>query len=143
VSIHRASAETLRIGGLEIRLADGLVLAAGAPMTLSVREFELLVALARRAGTILTREELFATVWGGELRPGDRSVDVYVSKLRAKLERAMPDRRFIHTHPGFGYRFQAQPTREAAADVAGAESASAEASPNGLSHDLHIGATGT
>jgi DNA-binding response OmpR family regulator len=106
VAIHRASAETLRIGGLEIRLADGLVLAAGAPMTLSVREFELLVAMARRAGTILTREELFGTVWGGELRVGDRSVDVYVSKLRAKLERAMPDRRFIHTHPGFGYRFQ-------------------------------------
>ena len=109
VATHRASAETLRIGELEIRLADGLVLAAGAPMTLSVREFELLGAMARRAGTILTREELFGTVWGGELRPGDRSVDVYVSKLRAKLEAAMPNRRFIHTHPGFGYRFQPQP----------------------------------
>ncbi len=48
-------------------------------------------------------------MWGGELRAGDRSVDVYVSKLRTKLEAAMPDRRFIHTHPGFGYRFQPQP----------------------------------
>jgi len=143
VASPRASPETLNVGELEIRLADGLVLAAGAPMTLSVREFELLVALARRAGTILTREELFATVWGGELRTGDRSVDVYVSKLRSKLERAMPDRRFIHTHPGFGYRFQAQPTREAAAAASGAETASAEPSANGLSHDLHIGATGT
>jgi DNA-binding winged helix-turn-helix (wHTH) protein len=35
---------------------------------------------------------------------------VYVSKLRGKLEAAMPDRRFVHTHPGFGYRFQAQPS---------------------------------
>ncbi|HEX4563823.1 MAG TPA: response regulator transcription factor [Solirubrobacteraceae bacterium] len=132
---HRASAETLRIGELEIRLADGLVLAASAPLTLSVREFELLVAMARQVGTILTREQLFRTVWGSELRPGDRSVDVYVSKLRAKLERAMPDRRFIHTHPGFGYRFQPQPTRDA--------TTSSAASVNGLSHDLHIGATGT
>jgi DNA-binding winged helix-turn-helix (wHTH) protein len=52
-------------------------------------------------------------VWGGELRAGDRSVDVYVSKLRGKLERVMPDRRFIHTHQGFGYRFQPEPSREA------------------------------
>ena len=51
------------------------------------------------------------TVWGGELRPGDRSVDVYVSKLRSKLEAALPDRRFIHTHPGFGYRFQPEPSQ--------------------------------
>jgi DNA-binding response OmpR family regulator len=68
--------------------------------------------MARRQGAIVTREELFRMVWGGELRNGDRSVDVYVSKLRNKLERALPDRRFIHTHPGFGYRFQPQPSRD-------------------------------
>ena len=85
------------------------MLANGLALTLSVREFELLVAMAGRAGAIVTREELYGTVWGGELRAGDRSVDVYVSKLRGKLEEAMPDRRFIHTHPGFGYRFQPQP----------------------------------
>ena len=70
-----------------------------------------LAAMARRQGTIVTREDLYRNVWGGELRPGDRSVDVYVSKLRSKLETALPDRRFIHTHPGFGYRFQPQPSR--------------------------------
>ncbi len=74
-----------------------------------MREFELLVALAEQIGAILSREQLYSAVWGGELRAGDRSVDVYVSKLRTKLEAAMPDRRFIHTHPGFGYRFQPQP----------------------------------
>ena len=105
------SADTLYVGELEIRLGDGLVLASGQALTLSVREFELLVAMARRKGAILTRGELYGTVWGGQLRPGDRSVDVYVSKLRVKLETAMPDRRFIHTHPGFGYRFQPQPSR--------------------------------
>jgi DNA-binding response OmpR family regulator len=103
--------EILYAGELEIRPGEGLVLATGLALTLSVREFELLSAMARRIGAVITREELYRTVWGGELRAGDRSVDVYVSKLRGKLERALPDRRFIHTHPGFGYRFQPQPSR--------------------------------
>jgi DNA-binding response OmpR family regulator len=103
---------TLYAGELEIRPSEGLVLATGRALTLSVREFELLVAMAKRAGAILTRGELYSSVWGAELRDGDRSVDVYISKLRNKLEAAMPDRRFIHTHPGFGYRFQPQPSRD-------------------------------
>jgi len=103
-----ASAEVIYAGELEIRPRESLVLANGAVLTLSVREFEVLVALARRLGAIITREQLYASVWRGELRAGDRSVDVYVSKLRSKLEAALPDRRFIHTHPGFGYRFQPQ-----------------------------------
>jgi DNA-binding response OmpR family regulator len=104
-------ADVLYAGELEIRLDEGLVLATGRALTLSVREFELLVAMAKRLGAIITREELYRTVWSGEQRQGDRSVDVYVSKLRTKLEAALPDRRFIHTHPGFGYRFQPEPSR--------------------------------
>ncbi len=103
---------TLYAGELEIRIGEGLVLATGRALTLSVREFQLLVALVQRAGGIVSRDELYQTVWGRPARPGDRSVDVYVSKLRSKLEDAMPDRRFIHTHPGFGYRFQPQPSRD-------------------------------
>jgi DNA-binding response OmpR family regulator len=106
------TSETMHAGELEIRLRDGLVLASGQPLILSVREFELLVAMARQMGAIVTREELYGSVWRGDLRPGDRSVDVYVSKLRGKLELAVPDRRFIHTHPGFGYRFQPQPSQQ-------------------------------
>jgi DNA-binding response OmpR family regulator len=103
--------EVLRAGELEIRLGEGLVRGDGRVLTLSVREYQLLVAMARRAGGILRRDELYRSVWGSDLRPGDRSVDVYVSKLRSKLEQAMPGRRFIHTHPGFGYRFQPGPSR--------------------------------
>jgi DNA-binding response OmpR family regulator len=111
VAAFPESQEILYVGELEIRLHEGLVLATGQALTLSVREFQVLAAMARRSGAIITREELYETVWGGELRAGDRSVDVYVSKLRSKLEGALPDRRFIHTHPGFGYRFQPQPSR--------------------------------
>jgi len=112
-------ADVLYAGELEIKLSEGLVLATGQALTLSVREFELLVAMAQRLGAIVSREDLYRTVWGGELRPGDRSVDVYVSKVRSKLETALPDRQFIHTHPGFGYRFQPQPSRNVHIEAAG------------------------
>ncbi len=100
---------TIRIDDLEITPREGLVRARGRVLTLSVREFQLLVAMAEHAGGIVDRAELCRAVWGRELRSGDRSVDVYVSKLRAKLEQAVPGRRYIHTHPSFGYRFQSEP----------------------------------
>jgi hypothetical protein len=59
-----------------------------------------------KRGRIVSREELYRLAWGGTLRPGDRSVDVYVHKLRTKLEQALPHATFIHTHLGFGYRFE-------------------------------------
>ena len=101
--------ELVRIGELEIRPQEGLVVADGRALVLSVREFDLLVVLVSNAGRIVSREELYRRAWGRTLRPGDRSCDVYVHKLRAKLERALPQRRFIHTHVGFGYRFDPAP----------------------------------
>ncbi len=106
----RLESDVLRVGDLEIQPADGLCLASGRALTLSVREFQLLVALARRAGGIVSRSELYVTVWGANLRDGDRSVDVYVHKLRVKLETALSGFRFIHTHVGFGYRLDPEPS---------------------------------
>jgi DNA-binding response OmpR family regulator len=100
----------IRSGELEIRPAEFLALAAGRALTLSLRELELLAALARREGRIVAREELYGTVWEAPMRAEDRSVDVYVHKLRCKLAEALPEWRFIHTHFGFGYRFQPEPS---------------------------------
>src|SRR5712691_6311980 len=102
--------EVLQLGDLEIQPAASMALAEGRALQLSVREFGLLVALAQRQGRIVSREELHAVVWGGSFRKEDRSVDVYVSKLRAKLEAALPAWRFIHTHFGFGYRLAPEPS---------------------------------
>ena len=99
----------LRVGELEAHPDDGLVLAAGRAVPLSVREFELLVALMERRGGIVRREQLYRSVWGSPMRDGDRSIDVYVHKVRAKLESALPAWSFIHTHVGFGYRLDPEP----------------------------------
>jgi DNA-binding response OmpR family regulator len=102
--------EVIKAGDLEIRPSEYLVLARGRALTLSRKELELLAALARREGRIVSREELYQTVWGAPLRADDRSVDVYVHKLRSKLALALPEWTFIHTHFGFGYRLAAEPS---------------------------------
>ena len=102
----------LRAGELEIHPDDGLVLAHHRAVRVSRRELQLLVVLVERAGRVVSREELYALTWGGELRPGDRCVDVYVHKLRTKLEAALPDQTVIHTHFGFGYRLHPEPSQD-------------------------------
>ena len=90
---------------VEVRPEEFVALAGGVPLRLTVRELQLLAALVEREGRIVSRQELHEAVWGGPYRKSDRSVDVYVGKLRLKLEQALPGRRLIHTHFGFGYRF--------------------------------------
>ena len=109
---HESNGHVLHAGELEIRVGEGLVLARGRALTLSVHEFALLVALAARAGGIVRRDELYRAAWRSEQRNGDRSVDVYISKLRGKLRAAMPDRSFIHTHHGFGYRLNPERSQD-------------------------------
>ena len=90
---------------LEIRPEEHAALVGGRPLSLTMRELQLLVTLAAHPQRIMTREELFTEVWGSQPRREDRSVDVYISRLRAKLGQALPDVRLIHTHNGIGYRF--------------------------------------
>ena len=88
--------EVIRAGELEIRPSEYLALAGGRALTLSLKQLELLAALARREGRIVRREELYETVWGAPMRADERSVDVYVHKLRSKLAEALPG---VDVHP--------------------------------------------
>ena len=97
-----------RVPELEIRPEEGMAVAGDVVVPLSSREVGLLTALAKRENRVVRREDLYRIVWGQPLRQGDRSIDVYVHKLRSKLENAVPHARFIHTHVGFGYRYSAE-----------------------------------
>jgi DNA-binding response OmpR family regulator len=103
--VSATNGRVLRAGALEVRPAEFIALAGGRPLRLTVRELQLLTALVERTDRIVSREELHRVVWGEPYRKSDRSVDVYVGKLRHKLEQALPGERLIHTHFGFGYRF--------------------------------------
>jgi len=103
----RAPAPTMA-GELEIRpdMFEGFV--GGRPVGLTRREFELLQLLASHSGRVIPRERIYERVWGYSMAHGDRSVDVFVRKLRRKLEAASPAWRYLHTHFGVGYRFDPQ-----------------------------------
>ena len=74
------------------------------------REFELLQVLAEASGRVIEREDIYQRVWGYAMAHGDRSVDVFVRKLRSKIERRSPGWSYIHTHFGVGYRFEPEPS---------------------------------
>ncbi|QEC47839.1 response regulator transcription factor [Baekduia soli] len=95
-------------GELEIRSDRFQAFVDGVSVDLTRREFELIELLAASEGRVLEREEIYQRVWGYAMARGDRSVDVFVRKLRQKLEKASPEWRYIHTHFGVGYRFAAE-----------------------------------
>jgi DNA-binding response OmpR family regulator len=99
-----AQSRSMVVGDLEIRPNEYVAYAGGRPLRLTVRELDLLTALAERRDRIVSREELYRVVWEEQYRKSDRSVDVYIARLRQKLGEAIPDREYIHTHFGFGYR---------------------------------------
>ncbi len=107
-----ASGEILRSGDLEVRPSEFLVLVRGRVLNFTKKEQQLLAVMMRSEGRILSREELYALVWGNKLKPGDRTVDVYVRKLRSRLTTAIPESKFIHTHFGFGYRYSPEPSHD-------------------------------
>jgi DNA-binding response OmpR family regulator len=76
---------------------------------LTPTEFRLLHALALERGRVVTRDELMQRVWGRRQRTRDRTVDVFVRKLREKVDRTAPKHTFIHTRQGVGYKLKAQP----------------------------------
>src|SRR5579875_280267 len=85
-------------------------------LELTAREFEILQLLSG-SDRVLRREEIYERVWGYAMAHGDRSVDVFVRKLRQKLRAGSPGWSYIHTHFGVGYRFAPEPDGEAAPTI--------------------------
>ncbi len=96
----------LLAGELEIRADQFQAFVGGQSIDLTRREFELLHLLAKARGRVLERDEIYQHVWGYAMVHGDRSVDVFVRKVRQKVERFSPGWTYIHTHFGIGYRFE-------------------------------------
>jgi len=107
-SASRTEVAPIVAGEVEIRSDRFQAFVAGQSMDLTRREFELIELLAAAEGRVLEREEIYSRLWGYTMVRGDRSVDVFVRKLRQKLEKASPTWRYIHTHFGIGYRFAAE-----------------------------------
>lgn len=107
---------TRRIANLELRPGELQLLVDGRRANLTVREFELFFVLAERVDGVVQRPEIYEHVWGGSMPKRDRSVDVLVRKVRAKLHEAAPDWRYIHTHFGIGYRLSPEHLDENASD---------------------------
>ena len=96
-------------GELEIRADQFQAFAAGCSLDLTRREFEVLELLAHAEGKVIQREDIYQRVWGYAMAHGDRSVDVFIRKVRQKLESASPAWKYLHTHFGVGYRFDPEP----------------------------------
>jgi len=126
----RGDATPVEAGEVEIRSDQFQAFVHGRSIDLTRREFELIELIASAEGRVLEREEIYQRVWGYAMARGDRSVDVFVRKLRQKLERASPGWRYIHTHFGIGYRFAAEPI----------EGAGAADAPAGDARDPRLGA---
>jgi DNA-binding response OmpR family regulator len=104
----RTESKPVSAGEVEIRSDRFQAFVSGRSLELTRREFELIELLASGEGRVLEREEIYSRLWGYAMVRGDRSVDVFVRKLRQKLEKASPEWRYIHTHFGIGYRFAAE-----------------------------------
>jgi DNA-binding response OmpR family regulator len=107
---------TLVIEHLEIRPSEFQVLVDGRRARLTVREFEIFFALVQHRDRVVRRQELYDMVWGGHMAYRDRSVDVFVRKVRRKLAEVSPEWTYIHTHFGIGYRMSIEPTPSTGAD---------------------------
>lgn len=120
---------TQTFGNLELRPDEMQALVSGARVGLTVREFQVLAALAAREDRVMRRSEIYRQVWGGEMKHRDRAVDVFVRKVRTKLATAAPSWAYIHTHFGIGYRFAPEATADSASS---AERAISEPHESGL-----------
>jgi DNA-binding response OmpR family regulator len=100
--------DRIEIEELVIDPANVQAFVDGRSAELTLTEFRLLHALALERGRVVSREELMQRIWGRRQRYRDRTVDVFVRKLRDKIDRQSSHHTFIHTRHGVGYKLEAQ-----------------------------------
>lgn len=98
--------EVLRLGGLEIDVSSMTVHVQGRNVLTTVREFRLLEYLATHRGRVLTRDQLLDAVWKETPFVTPRSIDVYIRRLREKIELDPRHPQYLKTLRGVGYRFE-------------------------------------
>jgi DNA-binding winged helix-turn-helix (wHTH) protein len=126
----------MEAGDLEIRADQFQAFSGGRSADLTRREFEVLQLLAAAEGKVIQREEIYQSVWGYAMAHGDRSVDVFIRKVRQKLEAASPSWKYLHTHFGVGYRFDPEPLEPTGlGDVQGGALEPAREEPAGTAAD--------
>src|SRR5258707_91311 len=107
-------ARVLEAGGVELDRTSCQVRVDGSPLSLTATEFRLLEFLMNRPGVVFSREQLLNAVWGQDRAITDRAVDVYVLRLRQKVEKDPASPILIHSVRGFGYTFEPRRTMSAA-----------------------------
>ena len=113
--ISVAIVPTIRLDGLEVDLIGQRVSVGGRDLHLTPIQQTLLYLLAANAGKALSREDLLATIWGGEFEIESNVVDRHIRELRVKLNDEWRAPRYIETVPGAGYRFKSQASIASAA----------------------------
>jgi len=107
-------ARVLEAGGVELDRTSCQVRLHGTPVSLTATEFRLLEFLMSRPGVVFSRDQLLNAVWGQDRAITDRAVDVYVLRLRQKIEQDPADPKLIHSVRGFGYTLEPRRERVAA-----------------------------
>jgi DNA-binding response OmpR family regulator len=97
--------EVIEVGDLVIEPGEFRVTVAGEPARLRLKEFQLLVTLARNEGSLMSRQRLASDVWGYDFLPSSRTIDVHIRRLRQAVEEPSAYV-YVHTVHGIGYRFE-------------------------------------
>lgn len=127
--VEPARGEVVRVGELVVDPANVQAFVGDVSCELTPTEFRLLYVLALEAGRVVSRDELLQRVWGRRMSTRDRTVDVFVRKLREKVDGRSEDWTFLHTRYGVGYKLEAVRAGEVdAADDSPADLSSADPS---------------
>jgi DNA-binding response OmpR family regulator len=111
-----SATRVLKAGRLELDRTSCEVRLGGTPLTLTATEFRLLEFLMSRPGVVFSREQLLDAVWGHDRAVTDRTVDVYILRLRQKVESDPANPLLIRSVRGFGYSFNSSRTQPEAAE---------------------------